>query len=382
MTSSQSVSNAPPLHVAIFIPSFGDGGVERGVVHTARGLTDLGVRVDFITAHSDQPYLSELSTHVALIEIGGDATDQTSYRWFVDYLKNTPPDVVLSAKDRAHATAVAARDQTGVATRIVMRASTVVSRRHRATRFWRRMAEYREMRRILPRADLMIAVSRGVAEDTAQIAGVPEARIRAIPSPIITPELTEFASQPVTHPWLVDKTCPVVLAGGGLRRQKGFDDLLRAVAIARRTQALRLIVVGTGRLRRRLERLAAKLGISEHVDFMGFVANPYPLIAAADLFALSSRWEGAPTIVTEAVALGRKVVATRCGSGPGEILADNPYARIVPVGVPKQFAAAVTEALAWPTPPHDMLRQSVRDYTLEVSAERYRDVLSALVATT
>lgn len=371
------------LRVALFIPSFGDGGVERDFVHTARGLAELGVCVDFVTAHDGGKFFEDLPNAVTRVALGGDATDNASYRHFFDYLRSRQPHVLISGKEQAHTTAIAARAEAGVGTQLIMRPGSIVSMRHRPARFWRRWRAYRQMRRTFRQADMLIAVSEGVARDTVNITGIAPNRIKTIQSPVITSEFFERIAAPTAHPWLVDsaqRDCPVLIAGGGLRRQKGFDELLRAFAVARASRPLRLIVMGQGRLRRSLERLASRLGIAADVDFAGFVENPYPLIAAADLFVLSSRFEGVGNVIVEAVAAGLPVVATDCPTGPREVLSTNQWSRLVPVGDASAMANAILETLEWPKPPVDELRESVRDYTLEVSAARYRDVLNTLAS--
>ncbi len=367
------------MRVAVFIPSYGDGGVERALVKIASALSEQQVDVDFVTAHRDQPYLDGLASAVSLITLGGNARAGESYRAFLDYLGGSRPDVLMSAKDQAHVTALAARAETGLPVRLIMRAGTTVSAKYRPLRFWRTVSAYRRMRKYYPRADRLIAVSDGVARDVSAIIGLPEGAIETVRNPVVTPRLYELADEPAAHPWLEDRTCPVLVAMGGLRRQKGFADLLSAVAIAGKFRDMRLIIIGQGRLRDALQRLAQRLGIEEAVDFAGFVENPYPLLASADLFVLSSLWEGLANVVVEALALGRRVVATDCPNGSREALGGGRYGTLVPVKAPKQMASALQNALAQPPPDPEHVREAISAYTLEASANRYKEVVENLV---
>src|SRR5204863_8071086 len=114
--------------------------------------------------------------------------------------------------------------------------------------------------------------------------------------------LAAAAREPVAHAWLAPGAPPVVLGVGKLKPQKGFDVLLRAFARLRAARTARLVILGEGPQRRALERLARELGIADDVALPGFVANPFAWMARSAVFALSSRWEGLPSVLIEALA--------------------------------------------------------------------------------
>ena len=127
------------------------------------------------------------------------------------------------------------------------------------------------------------------------------------------------AQEPLEHPWFAAGEPPVVLAVGRLtpRRISGPS----SVPLPKSGEiAVRLLILGEGEDRPLLETLIARLGLEEDVQMPGFVANPYAYMAHAKLFVLSSRWEGLPTVLVEALFCGLPVVATDCPSGPSEIL--------------------------------------------------------------
>jgi len=114
--------------------------------------------------------------------------------------------------------------------------------------------------------------------------------------------------------------------------------------------------------------------LTEDVDLPGFQTNPYPFLARADLFVLSSRWEGSPNVLTEAMALGSPVVATDCPSGPRELLDGGRYGRLVPVGDVRCMAKSMAETLDHPLPP-EVLKAAVAEYEQMQSAEQYLEAL-------
>lgn len=347
------------------------------LVNLARGLDGLGTEVDFLLGHSrGLPYIESLPATVTRLETRTDR-DREQLTFLLDYLDRRCPDVVLSAKRKADTVALEAkRLRPGQPTRFFLRPGTTFSARLQSgsRRFLRRWSHDRRLRHLYRRADGIIAVSEGVARDVAHIARLAEDSIRVIRNPNITPDLARLADQPADHPWFQPDEPPVIVGMGGLRRQKDFATLLRAFARLRRDLEpdtdRRLVICGEGRQRRELLTLARTLGIAEAVDLPGFATHPYPLLARASLFVLSSRWEGSPNVLTEALALGTPAVATDCPSGPREILRAGRYGPLVPVGDPDALALAMAETLHAPLPA-DTLREAVADYRMETSARRY-----------
>ncbi|MGB5494721.1 MAG: glycosyltransferase, partial [Sedimenticolaceae bacterium] len=167
---------------------------------------------------------------------------------------------------------------------------------------------------------------------------------------------------------------PVILGAGRLTEQKDFATLLRAFARMQALRPVRLVILGEGRLRGELERLADELGVGDRVALPGFTTNPYAWLARAALFVLSSAWEGSPNVLTEALALGVPSVATDCPSGPRELLAGGRYGALVAVGDPGGLAEAMLATLEAPLPA-GQLRQAVSDYTAEAAALGYLGAL-------
>ena len=110
-----------------------------------------------------------------------------------------------------------------------------------------------------------------------------------------------------------------LLAVGRLKYQKGFDLLLESLEKVKGVN-WRLRILGNGPLEMELKDQASACGVEQRVEFMGFQQNPYAVMRASDLFILSSRWEGLPNVVLEAMAAGVAVLATRCPTGPEEII--------------------------------------------------------------
>jgi glycosyltransferase involved in cell wall biosynthesis len=360
--------------IAVFVSFSGHGGVERMIINLCEGFLALGWPVDLLTVKAKSPYLQSLPEGLNVVDLGAVHTLE-SLPAVARYLRSTRPLALLAAKDRANQVAVLARRLARVSTRIVLRMGTTVSAALNGKSVLQKAVWYLPLRVLYPMADAVVAVSKGVATDVRRITGLPFHKIHVIPNPVVTPKMFLLAREPVDHPWFLDHSTPVMMGMGRLTRQKDFPTLLRAFAAVRSQRFCRLMVVGKGRDRPKLKRLAEVLGIQDDVDFPGFVANPYGFLSRAALFVLSSIWEGSPNALAEAMALGVPVVATDCPSGPREILQGGLYGALVPMGDADALAQAMAETLAHP-PDKAFLQQGVSDYTAEVSGKRYLDILT------
>lgn len=368
----------PQRRIAIFIPSFGDGGVEHMLVNTARGLAACGVAVDFIVDCADRPYLSALAGRCRLIELRtGKAAGRLT--GLLAYLREERPDIVVSAKGPDDRLAVKAKRRCRGHTRFFLRPGTTISarnanRRRNPIRAWLKLYG---VRRLYQCVDGVVTVSNGVADDIARITRLPRERIRVVRNPVVTPELEQASQAPLDHPWFAPGEPPVILGIGGLRTQKDFPTLLKAFAQLRAARPARLLILGEGRQRERLLEQADHLGIADDFALPGFVANPYPYLRRAALFVLSSLWEGSPNVLSEALAVGTPAVATDCPSGPREVLQNGRYGPLVPMGDPKALAVAMAATLETPLP-DKVLREAVADYTMEKSARGYLQAFGLL----
>jgi glycosyltransferase involved in cell wall biosynthesis len=226
---------------------------------------------------------------------------------------------------------------------------------------------------LYPKADLVACVSTGVRDDLAAATGIPAERISVLYNPVVTGSLDERAAAPITHKWLTKPDAPIVLGVGRFTRQKNFPLLIRAVAKVREKRRVRLILLGDGALRPSLEALAQSLGIAEDVDFPGFDPNPFRFMRRADVYVLSSDWEGLPTSLIEAMACGAPVVSTDCESGPLEILENGRFGRIVPKGNVVALADAIASILDHPGDRNATIARA-REFSLERAVDRYLDV--------
>lgn len=230
------------------------------------------------------------------------------------------------------------------------------------------------MRWTYPWADQIVCVSSGVALDLARTLRLSQESIMVINNPVVSDTLFRQAAKRPDHDWYRNRSAPVILAAGRLVPAKDFSTLIRAFARVRKTLDARLIILGEGVERKPLTNLIDTLDLHPYVSLEGFVSNPFAFMASSDLFVLSSRWEGLPTVLIEALACGTPVVSTDCPSGPAEILENGKWGWLTPVGDFEQLAKAILSCIQ--NPPSTPKPEAWERYLSEHSINRYYQLIS------
>ena len=170
--------------------------------------------------------------------------------------------------------------------------------------------------------------------------------LKVIYNPLLTDDIFTLADQKVAHTWLQEKDAyPLILSVGRLDKEKDFAALIKAFAILSEHNPARLMILGEGALRSKLEELIANLNLQDKVSLPGYVDNPYVFMKNCSLFVLPSNYEGLPGVLIEALDLSPRIVATDCPGGTREILDNGKYGKLVKVGDVEGLASAMLDAL-------------------------------------
>ncbi|OUM88705.1 MAG: glycosyl transferase [Bacillus thermozeamaize] len=358
--------------VALFVPSLRGGGAERIMLNLAGEFAERGLNVDLILAKAEGPYLAEKHPSVRLIDLKARRV-LFSLPGLVRYLRRERPVALLSALDHANLVALWARSLARVPVRVVVSVHNTVSQATARDRNKRSRWILRGMGLFYPRAEAVVAVSEGVAKDLVNVVRLSREKIRVIYNPVVTQALFVKADEPFDHPWFAPGAPPVILGVGRLTEQKDFPTLIRAFALVRKKHPARLMILGEGEERSKLETLVQELGLEKDVALPGFVNNPFKYMKRAGVFVLSSKWEGFGNVLVEAMALGTPVVSTDCPSGPAEILENGRWGRLVPVGDVYALAEAIIETLD--EEHHPDVANRAKDFAVELAVEKYINVL-------
>ena len=359
--------------LALVVPSLAGGGAERVMVNLAGSFCQIGHQVDLVVASLKQRSFLHVPSTVRVVDLNAKRTAFAVFP-LVAYLRRERPKALLSTLGHANIVALIARRLAGVATRTVIREASLMSISSSTARQFRGRLVPLLAKKFYWQADAIIAQSEGIADDLSHLLGLPPDRIDVIYNPVVGPEFHERAGRALEHPWFTRGAPPVVLGVGRLDPEKDFPTLLKAFSMVRGNRNVRLMILGEGPERFVLESLAQELGIADVVTLPGFVENPLPFIAKASVLALTSRFEGLPNVLIEALACGTPVVATDCPGGTTEILEQGRYGMLAPVGDFKEVARAIEETLENPPDPM-FLKSAAERFSVDAIARQYLEVL-------
>ena len=359
--------------VALFMGTLGGGGAERVMLDIGRLLARRGMNVDLVVIRAEGPYLEILPPEVRLVDLKSTRM-VTCLVKLLRYLRRDRPKALLVTMETAVLVALVAKATLARNVCVIVRQANTFSLTfaHAGSkdRLIMRMLGF-----LLPLADGVVANSRGAAGDLGRTLPKISSRVQVVPNPVVTPELAEQAALAVEHPWFGDTGVPVVLSVGRLVPLKDHATLLKAFARVVSSQPARLVILGEGPERGNLLRLAEQLGIAEQIDLPGFRVNPFAYMARSRLLAHSSRYEGFPNVLVQAMACGTPVVSTDCDHGPREILEGGKWGRLVPVEDSEAMTEAIIETLRDPISP-ELLVSRASAYSAEAAIDRFMQVIT------
>lgn len=355
--------------VLFLIPSLAGGGAERVIVtllkHLDRSRFNLAIGVvDMRKA----VYRDEIPPDVEVIDL-----NVTRVRYALPKIAyliwKRRPDVVFSTLGHLNLAIAIMRPLLPNKVRFIARETSIVSMVLKDVSLpgiWRSL-----YRLFYKRHDLLVCQSRYMRDDLVERFGYPRERSLVVNNPIDADRIRQLSSEQLDKPLACDGAINLV-AAGRMTKVKGFDFLIEAIAILENPQ-IHLILLGQGPLLDELKQLAIAKGVADQVEFVGFQPNPYRWFARADAFILSSRYEGFPNVVLEALACGTPVIAMPAPGGTREILDAIPECVVASEVNAQALASALDGWLSG-----DRKRVSlavIEPYSLSEIIGRYEEVL-------
>jgi len=398
--------------IALFLTSVGRGGVGRNMISLAHGLQQKGCEVELLIGSLNAkekrlipdslpfrvlprslPMISRLLllvttwrnlqvTFLPLVIPFAGARASTYLHSLTAYMDSEKPDVVYSAKPHANIINVIARDASKHKPKVFLYERTATASDAASRR------SYLRWRFLIPclatyysKADKVIAVSEGVEAGLHECARGTRAGDTidscTIYHPINFDKIREKFRSPPEHQWFQNQQVPNLVAVGRLEKQKDYDTMLEAVALVHAKTPVNLTILGSGSLKVSILKKAEELHIGQVVNLQGHVDNPFSFVRYADLFVLSSRWEGLPTVLIEALFCGTKIVSTDCPYGAKEILANGQLGRLVPVANSFVLAQGILDALGQ-TVPFDLMKlkeKIIKKFTADYVLQQHLDLI-------
>ncbi len=332
------------MRIAFFFWSLELGGVEHMMVNLSRELALRGHDVTIVLARDPQPNEYTPDPRVKLVRLGIPNT--VKLIWALSgHLRHARYDVLYTAMPTTNIATIIALKLSGAKTRLVIseRSNPALEAAHSKT--WRYRMSFRLQPFLYPLADRIVAVCQDLAGELATFARLRRETITVIYNPAFDEQAFAAPLPAKTHRWLDDKSHPVIITAGRLAVQKDYPTLIRAFAELRTSRDVRLLILGEGPQRAELEALIAELGLQGDVAMPGFRPDIANYLRKADIFALTSIWEGFGNVLVQALAARCSIVSTDCRNGPREILDDGVYGTLTPVGDVSAFARALAQTL-------------------------------------
>lgn len=378
------------ISLMIVIHSLQGGGAERVLVNLLKGLSRDEFEITLVLYEDRRAY--QLPENIQLRVLGIPA-GRNLFSLGTGFLKKIlaltrlitaqRPDLVFSLLSSTNAATILATRAAGTAARIAVSEHTFPSVNLANERFGSITA--RIVRLLYPRADRIIAVSRGIRDDLQRSFGIHEELLQVIYNPFDLDEISRLGKERIEHPWFSPADSgqlPVIVSAGRLTKQKNYPLLLRGFALTSKIFPCRLVILGEGPDRVPLERLIAELGLEHKVLLAGFQQNPFAWIAKAAVFALSSLYEGFPMVLVEAMALGIPVVSTDCPSGPAELITQDVNGLLIPLNNEEALSRALLRILsdrALSSALSEGGRKRAEDFGVSRISEEYRHMFRKLL---
>jgi glycosyltransferase involved in cell wall biosynthesis len=373
-----------PLKVTFAIPSLAGGGAERVAVQVLNALD--GERWDrsIFLFERTGPYLADLSPSIR-VHAPAAASRLGRWRALRRFIRSERPHVIvaflsyLSVLSAARAAAVGSRVVFAIGTPVT---AFLADKDYRWSGAFSRRLFSRAMRIGISFADLIVATSRGVADDLVEAFGGTHRRVRIVHNPVDVAAVATAAREPIDEGDAARWQAPVIVAAGRLAEAKNYPLLIEAFAILRQRTPASLFILGQGDQEAAMRALIADRSLTECVHLCGFRRNPWSYMARADVFALTSRYEGFGNVLVEAMACGVPVVAT-ASPGTREIVTSGADGLLVERHEPAAFASALARVLDDPALRRCMAETAGRhaeQYRTESIGQAYDRVLSEVVA--
>lgn len=358
--------------ISILLPDLSGGGAERVNVDLAHEFTRAGHEVEFVLMRARGELLEEARADFLVADLDTPRARAVPLA-LARYLRQRRPDALLAAMWPLTVIAPFALRLSGHRCKVLVSEHGIISAQYRDWGKVHRLMLRFSMNLSYRNVNCRIGVSAGVAADMAALSGMPKEAFEVIHNPIPPRPEPEQAALDVAENLWSGPLGARILTVGTMKAVKNHSLLLRAFARLDQPDA-RLMFVGDGTGRDALLSLARELGLADRVILAGFHRDPTPFYKTADLFVLSSNYEGFGNVIVEAMACGTPVVSTNCPSGPAEILENGRFGHLVPVGDADALSKAMGAALDEPVD-RDVLKGRAADFSPEIAARKYLDLL-------
>jgi len=385
--TANSAEFSKTIKLLFFTSSLGVGGAEMHLLRVLNNLDRSQFQISVALARRGGSYESDLAEDVKLYHLETGTINSSTLRMLRAIqplrrtISNEQPDILCSVLDHANNAAVLATCRLASPPNLVLSVQNTQTLSNKGSLVGRLLLW--STPRLYPKADRIVALSKGVAEDIKTLVPDLNDSIEVIYNAGLDSRVFELANEPLPSENL-PKNSPLIVACGRLTEQKGFSYLLEALVQVRQRIPVHLWIVGEGKLRQHLEQQIQRLGLTDCVRLLGFQHNPYQYMASADIFVLSSLYEGFGNVIVEAMACGAPVVATDCPSGPAEIIENGLNGILAPPANADALSEGILRVLTDPKLKATLSqkgKERSRDFHAQTIANAYGNLFQRMLST-
>ncbi len=380
------------MKLSILIPSLEKGGIERSISRISRGLLDKGWDIELLVEKFSNEGTTFFDKKIYIKKFNAGSFNQNSNIIFLifknmilffsvlKYLNKSNTDIVLVAKNAP--LGVLIKKFSSNTFKLVIREAVNPSSASKIQRSFLSRKILNSIKRIsYPYADKVIAISYGVKNSLISLLDLSPDSIEVIYNPAADSRIKELANSEVPPEYRKERH-PTVISIGRLVPQKDHMTLIKAFERVLESVDARLLIIGEGQERKKLEKYIQQNKLSDNIKLLGYMSNPWKFLINSDLFVLSSLWEGFGNVIVEAMYLGIPVVSSDCESGPSEILNGGELGHLFKVGDDVQLSEIITSSLSEKERYLDIVNSAKRkseEYSIETITEQYEAVFRGII---
>lgn len=359
--------------ITFILGSLRGGGVQKATFRLISEFQKLGKATNLIIINHDGSLKDQIPSGCKVIDLKVKRA-RDAYWKLKQSLIELKPEIIISAQTHINVLIILVRLLSNISFKLIVVEHITFNKE-----LLSRGIFFEKMRPLLIKlfyrfADEVVAVSPGSSKSIHEFSKYNK-EIQVIRNGLDLEHIKEQAKEFVAHSWINNNKIKLLVSMGRFSHQKNFPLLLKSFSMLPNIQSYRLIILGEGAEKENLKSVAEELNISQYIDFYGFTENPYPILTAADLFVLSSNWEGFANVVIESLACGVPIVATNCPGGPADILSNQPFGKIVPMNNPEQMASAIEQLTDLEIDKSSIIEYS-ENFTIKNTAQQYIDLIA------
>tara|TARA_B100001996_G_scaffold110537_1_gene83653 strand:+ start:4950 stop:6059 length:1110 start_codon:yes stop_codon:yes gene_type:complete len=361
------LSSNQRVDVTFFLPNFHIGGAQKVALEIANGLSKRGKNIEIIVLNDEGLFKKNVSGQIK-VKIIGKKRVILSLKYLIEYFKAINPISFFSAQTHGSFVVALAILISKWKGRFITRQTNT----HKSNKF-RKFAIKDYLIHILFNfsnlvAHSVIAPSQGIASEIKNIE-----KVKVVPNPINFNQIIELSKENIENSKVNKQR--FILGVGRCVKQKRFEDLVKAFALTNLPNSIKLVIIGEGPERKKINETSKKCGIEDKVIVLDYEENPFKYMSKCELFVLTSGWEGMPSVLIQALACGAKVISTDCDHGPKEILNNGEYGSIVPVGDIEKIKKTIENDFHKDSSPkNNYLDYVKKKYDLEIILNSYENI--------